>query len=270
MKILYKQTTQKSDFNLGIRDCTLKEISLSNDYKKTTLKTHSHNEYEIHIIASGMQCYEICGAAYNVKKGEFIIIPPGVKHRVADTTANMQKFSVMFSADEAICETVYYGKLPESVVEGLEFIRNERYQKRLFGQVLLENRAFEILVLLMREAGYKEERAEVQEAEDDGLELAKKFITDNIEHSLSVSDVAAYCHISTRQLTRNFLQSEDVSPAKYINSVKMQEIIKCLKQTDLSLKQISDKFSYSSEFYFNAAFKKYSGMPPLAYRNMFR
>ena len=270
MRILYKQKSEKSNFSLEIKGCTLKEIEIKNDYKKTTLKNHSHNEFEVHIIVSGMQCYETAEAKYDVKEGEFIIIPPGVKHRVADATDNMQKFSVIFSYDEKICDGVYYGILPGLVAEGLDFIRNESYQKRPFGQMLVENRVFEILVLLMREAGYKNEETEAREEDDGGIELARRFIADNIEHNLSVGDVAAYCHISTRQLARNFLQAEGVSPAKYINRVKMEEIIKYLKQTDLSLKQISERFSYSSEFYFNAAFKKYSGMPPLAYRNMFR
>ena len=38
------------------------------------------------------------------------------------------------------------------------------------------------------------------------MDLAKKFISDNIERNLSVSVVASYCHMSERQLSRIFLE----------------------------------------------------------------
>lgn len=75
----------------------------------------------------------------------------------------------------------------------------------IFPFLLIENRIFEILILLLRVIGYKEN---IVKPENDSvgyhLGLAKKFISDNIENDLSVSDVADYCHISARQLSRIF------------------------------------------------------------------
>lgn len=50
----------------------------------------------------------------------------------------------------------------------------------------------------------------------------------------------------------------------------MEKIGECIKNSDLSLQQISERFSYNNEYYFNRAFKKYFGVPPFAYRKMFR
>ena len=36
--------------------------------------------------------------------------------------------------------------------------------------------------------------------------LAKQYISDNVDSAPSVPEVAAYCHLSCRQLTRLFLQ----------------------------------------------------------------
>ena len=107
-------------------------------------------------------------------------------------------------------------------------------------------------------------------AGDARFEMVKKFISDNVEQNLSVADVASYCHLSARQLTRIFLDKEGISPAKYINSERMKKIGECIKNSDLTLQQISDRFSYNNEYYFNASFKKYFGVPPLTYRKMFR
>lgn len=58
---------------------------------------------------------------------------------------------------------------------------------------------------------------------DNRFVIASKFILDNIERNLSVADVAFYCHLSPRQLTRIFLDAEGVSPAKYINGKKWKK-----------------------------------------------
>ncbi len=275
MKILYKQSSVKINNNalagMGVENCYLKEIMYVNDYKITTLNTHSHTEYEIHMVFCGKQCYEIDGSLYEVGENEFIIIPPGLKHSIAFASENLSKYSITFNLNDGVGYSAYLGEINDDIINSINFISNEFRQKRREAYVLIENRVFEILVLLFRILGYKgkNDSAEMQTT-DDRFNLAKKFILDNIEQNLSVADVASYCHISTRQLTRIFFDVEGSSPAKYISDRKMEKICHLLINTDLTLRQISEKFSYNNEYYFNSAFKKHFGMPPMAYRKTFR
>ena len=275
MKILYKQSSATGDNNalsrLNITSCYLKEIRYESDYKITTLKSHSHTEYEIHMVFCGKQSYEIDGRTYDLHKNEFIIIPPKIKHRSVFATKNMTKCSITFNSDVMLAASPHCGKMTEAVTNGVEFILSEFEHKTLSSSALIENRVFEILILLLRLSGYKEQTVNHEpHLENDHLKLAKKFILDNIEQNLSVADVASYCYLSTRQLTRIFVNAEGIPPAKYISREKMKKISEYIKNSTLSLKQISELFSYNNEFYFNSAFKKYFGIPPLAYRKMFK
>ena len=98
--------------------------------------------------------------------------------------------------------------------------------------------------------------------------MAKQYIEDNVELNPSVSDVAEYCHLSAKQLTRIFNGFEGISPGEYIIRARVSRIEALLSDRSLSLRQIGEIMSFNNEYYFNAFFKKYSGMPPGEYRKM--
>ena len=121
----------------------------------------------------------------------------------------------------------------------------------------------------MRILGYKDtSRAVNTNFENLHLTLAKQYIIDNIKEALKLSDVAAYCHLSNKQITRIFEIYENVAPAQYIRQQRIKVIEKTLLDSQQSLKEISEEFNFSSEYYFNAFFKKHTGMSPGEYKKM--
>lgn len=275
MRILYKQNAADQESSalhrLKLEHCYFKEIIQKRDSKSMTSKLHWHDVYEIHIIFQGEQHYEIGGVTYELNKNEFIMISPKTKHRVVWTSGNLMKYSITFQAGELLENSLCRGEITESIINSIECIAEEYKLKKSSSYFLIENRVFEILILLLRISGYKEKTVKAEKNPgDDQLGLAKKFISDNLEQGLSVADVADYCHISARQLTRIFIRAAGVSPAHYIRGEKMKKISEYIKDSDLSLKQISEKFSYADEYSFNASFKTYFGIPPFAYRKMYQ
>lgn len=270
MKIIYRQKAVNSPNSFAIKNGYLKELLHKNDYKKTTSKAHYHNEYEVHIILFGKQSYEISGNTYDLTENEFIFIPPKTKHKMTYASENLHKYSITFSRTDMMHSLLHHGTISATILQNIKFITDEAKQKLPSSVILTENRFIETVVLLCRLAGYTEKSSDTEIFSDfDRNKLAKKFISDNIEQNLTINDVALYCHLSTRQLTRIFVEADGISPAKYINSERMKKIGECVKSSDLSLKQISEKFSFNNEYYFNTAFKKYFGMPPMTYRKMF-
>jgi len=266
MKVLNRKSSFKQ---LGVSNCILKKLTFKNDYKITTNKTHSHIEYEVHMVVSGGQHYETDSGVYNVGKNEFILIPPGTKHKIIFSSADLLKYSITFNSDELF--PVCFGEMPQEIMDSLCFISEEFRQKTELSPTLIENRMLEILVILFRKTGYRaEEKSLACETTDERIGIAKSFISDNIEGDLTTADVAAYCHLSVRQLARIFSDYENVTPAKYIFCEKMKRAGEYVKNTDLALRQISERLCFNNEYYFNTAFKKHFGMPPLSYRKMFR
>lgn len=273
MKILYMQPTKTTDsphLYVDIKNLCLKELNFQKDYKNMSLKSHFHTEYEIHMIDEGSQLYEISGKTYSVEKDEFIVIPPSTKHRMLDASRDLKKFSLMFSAKNFPSD-IYKGRLAPVIKESLKFISSEYELSPPYSSFITKNRVFELPILIFREIGVLQSSTPRKKADlNSQIYLAEKFICDNILSALSVSDVADYCHICVRQLTRIFSEFEGVSPARYIADKKMSKISEYLKTTDMPLDELSRLFSFKNEYYFNTAFKKHFGIPPMAYRKMYR
>ncbi len=278
MKILYRQNNDEfrsSPFSLlGIYQCYFKEIEGNKDTKFVTKKEHSHTGYEIHIVAEGEQTYEIGGKLFDVGEGRFLLIPPNVRHRIVSGDGKMRKYSLSFSVSTekenvllSYNPTPVCDKCPTGFFNVCSKISVESERNTGLSRSLIENAVFELAVGVLRLCGFDEGGVACEVFDENArVELAKKYIKDNIELGLSVPDVAAYCYISEKQLTRLFFASEGASPGEYIRAQRILRIEELLRFENLSLKEISRIMNFNNEYYFNMFFKKYYGMPPGEFR----
>ncbi len=270
MKILYKQpeNDQMSGLNrFGIHNCYFKRMT-EKDSRIITKKTHHHTGFEIHIVKDGYQEYAVGKKVYKLERGSFLLIYPNTLHTVISSASRIQKYSITFNKDIEKPLNCFFGGLSKRMSDNIDFILNECLIKKEISQTLIENNILEILVTAFRLSGAKENEIVLKQDENAIISLAKQYLEDNIEIALSVSDVSEYCGLSTKQLTRIFHKFEEVTPGEYIKSKRILRIEKLLADHTLSLKQISEIMNFDNEYYFNAFFKKHSGMPPGEYRKM--
>lgn len=273
MRILYKQ---RDASHSCITNCYLKYIHVEKDAKSITRKIHHHTDFEIHIIEQGYQVYEMDGADYRIEAGEFIIIAPHTKHRLLFSGPDTKKFSITFNGNPQnpllpFSESTYTcsGPLKQQIFDNLYFIKDEYALNRETSYLLIENRMLESIVLLFRSAGMKEQPADnAGSSADIRISIAKQYINDNIEMNPSVSDIAKYCYLSPKQLSRLFSKYEELSLSDYIRQQRIQHVAALLLDEALSLKDISERMNFNNEYYFNAFIKKHLGQPPGTYRKM--
>lgn len=271
MKILYKQPANDENSSLarfGVQNCYFKKLFVDQDYSKITKKSHHHTGFEVHIVTEGYQEYKVGNATYKLESGTYLIIYPNTAHTVVCSTPQTQKYSITFnkSADQA--SGCLFGSISQRIREGLDFIEDESALKKKISDMLIENSILEILILSFRLSGIRENENHTERDENTTITLAKQYIDDNIETTLRVADVSAYCYLSTKQLTRLFNKYENIAPGAYIIKKRIKHIEKLLSHQSLSLKQISIIMNFDNEYYFNTFFKKYSGMSPGEYRKM--
>lgn len=276
MIILYKQPQSETAFeDIGVKNCWLKYLVLSKGSGDCTKKEHHHTGFEIHIIKSGHQTYEIDGRTYRIEPGQILVVSPKSRHRLIDSAPETIKMAITFSQSESrVFESFfvyknafYHINSDQRIDDNLDYILEENQRQRFFSHRLTEGRVFETLILILRLCGMKEAgAAKPENSQDARLLMAKKFINDNIEFDINVPDASAYCYLSTKQLTRLFREYEGITPAGYIQKQKISYIEALLTESTLSLREISERMHFSSEYYFNTFFKKHSGMTPGEYR----
>ncbi|MBQ7336605.1 MAG: helix-turn-helix transcriptional regulator [Clostridia bacterium] len=260
---------------MGIEQCYLKQIYANRDRKYITDQQHHHNGFELHLVEQGYQIYELEGRRVKVEAGYFLLIPPLIKHCAVEESPDMAKSSFTFATKKnsplslaaSEIEHCILKKTPDAVWENIRTVCTEKKRADIFCTTLICNRVLECILLLFRACGVTES-SDISFGNDADIRvtLAKQYIADNPCQSIAVSEVAAYCHLGTKQLTRIFQNEEGVAVAEYIRRERCRYIETLLADSELSLCEISDKAGFSNEYNFNAFFKKYAGMSPGVYR----
>jgi YesN/AraC family two-component response regulator len=93
-----------------------------------------------------------------------------------------------------------------------------------------------------------------------------QFIQEHVFKNIRVGDIAAYVHLSENYLSAKFKEETGESISTYIRKSKVAEARNLLRYTGLSLPEISELLSYSSQSFFTAVFKQETGITPKQYR----
>ncbi|EMR05016.1 Multiple antibiotic resistance protein marA [Bhargavaea cecembensis DSE10] len=92
------------------------------------------------------------------------------------------------------------------------------------------------------------------------------FIDASIEDPITVDQLAKRAGISTSHLSRIFREHAGLTLIDYINMRKIEESQFFLRNTDLKIAEVSDRFSFCNQSYFTRTFKKYTNVTPKQFR----
>ncbi|MCY1153256.1 MAG: response regulator [Sphaerochaetaceae bacterium] len=98
--------------------------------------------------------------------------------------------------------------------------------------------------------------------------FALKFIEDNINIPITLSDVAHYCRISPAYLSSLIKKETGTNFVDLINKKKINKSIELMQNTTMNMEEISRQCGFSDYAYFFQVFKKYMGKSPKAYANI--
>lgn len=102
--------------------------------------------------------------------------------------------------------------------------------------------------------------------DDNDVAAALRFIRENSNQLIQISDVLDVVACSQRTLYQKFLRNINRSVHQEIKRSRVEQIAKMLRETDLSLTQISQQMGYYNVNHISRYFKQEMGIKPLAYR----
>ena len=98
-------------------------------------------------------------------------------------------------------------------------------------------------------------------------ENMKNYLNSRISEKFKISDLCKYISRSESQTIRIFKTAYGITPYTYILNKKIDIAKNLLLNTNLTVKEISYKLSFSDEYYFSNLFKSKTGLPPTEFRN---
>lgn len=95
------------------------------------------------------------------------------------------------------------------------------------------------------------------------------WILEHLNENITVETLAEHSSMSARNFARVFVRETGISPAKYINKLRIEKACRYLVDSQLSLKEIADMCGLGSVDNMRKVFLKYIYISPADYRRNF-
>ncbi|MFZ4768086.1 MAG: helix-turn-helix domain-containing protein [Roseimicrobium sp.] len=99
---------------------------------------------------------------------------------------------------------------------------------------------------------------------------AVEYIRSHFRERISVEDLAAMAHLSTRQLQRKFVETFGASPQSFIMKLRIQAACEALQRAGSQISEVARQTGFCDQSTFTLHFRKHIGMTPLRYQRQFR
>lgn len=109
----------------------------------------------------------------------------------------------------------------------------------------------------------------LKDHKDNVIRDIQEFIEQHLEDRITVDQLAVHCSMDRINFTRRFKKATQLSPADYVQRVKVEGAKRLFESTDQQISEVMYKVGYIDIKAFRQLFKKIVGMTPGDYRNKF-
>jgi AraC family transcriptional regulator of adaptative response / methylphosphotriester-DNA alkyltransferase methyltransferase len=95
-----------------------------------------------------------------------------------------------------------------------------------------------------------------------------QWIDAHYMETLTLDKLADLFHGSSYHLHRTFKQIKGITPSEYIQKIRMEKAMKCLKATDQTIMEIATSVGIPNAAHFATLFQKRTGLTPTKYREL--
>jgi transcriptional regulator GlxA family with amidase domain len=105
---------------------------------------------------------------------------------------------------------------------------------------------------------------------DEQIIKVQEWLQENYQREILFNSVAAQFKMSVRSLNRRFKTAANKTPIQYLQEIRIAHGKELLKQSNLSIAEVSYAVGFQDTSYFSSLFKKHAGVTPVEYRNLVR
>ena len=234
-----------------------------------TVDYHFHMHHEIFYVEKGSLTVFLPQREYIIYSGELCIISPLTPHKTFYKDACIKKLA--FNSDYLL---LYISK------NALDFIYNpgkdilfipacdgfEKAKQIMDKIVASGTKGSYIYIFMMLKEAYSGEKSFIPCKKT--LSKAIDCIDAHIMSKITPEKISENCNITRFHLCRLVKSAMGITPVEYINFLKIKQAVIWLNSTSYTVKEISEKLSFSSPKYFTKVFKHYFSVAPSDFRKL--
>lgn len=132
--------------------------------------------------------------------------------------------------------------------------------------------ARQLVVYMMRPGGQIQfsPHLSLQRPEDDRLSRLLEWVEAHAGADLTIPALAARCAMSERTFSRRFAAETGMTPARFVERVRMGRARRLLEESDIRLERLADDCGFRSAEVMRRLFQRHLGLSPTQYRERFR
>ncbi len=234
--------------------------------------SRSRSDYHvIEYVVAGKGFLSVNGKDYVLQPGDVYILPAESTHSYyPDAEQPYQKLWCNFYSDtfEKIrldyrLSGKYVFHAPECEEDFVQLVKIATFGSRMNDNEWTNIAS--VLMNILNKLAAKEYRP------DDSFIIAaraKELFDDAVFANITVEEVTKQLFVSKTILTREFKIMYGMSPYHYYLNKKLSQAKLMLHNSNMSVKEISDKLCFADEHYFSGLFKRKVGVSPSDFRKM--
>lgn len=245
---------------------------------------HFHYYLEIGYLLEGSGVFRSQNKSYEMGKGDITVTAGNILHTAqalepetyggiiyidmedllklfAAENSKIQLRTVQESFTDTFC--LKSGEHPEVMWMINEIVRlyvdkKQNYKMQIIG--LLYALLFKVYDIFSEEKNGEEQSPELP------ILPAIEYIYDHYMDVIKVEELAKSCHFSESYFRKVFMEMKGISPMDYLNSIRVRESCKLLRNTTDSIRVVGEKCGFLSVTTYERNFKQRMGMLPSQYR----
>lgn len=254
---------------------------------------HSHTFFELTYVYDGNCEQEINGQSVHMRTGDFLIMPPGVRHSISVFN---ESIIIQIPVKKATLENIFFNFLRDDNILSMFFINSiyaqhvndyiifhsgdDHHIRTAVSYVLLENinrekhwqniminTTMNIFVLLLRNYEKSVELPSIVKKTDVQRFGLVRFIQENYT-DISLEKIAEKFHYTPEYTSKLIKETTGMNYKEILQRVRIEKAEYLLTDSNLTVLNIGLQVGYENVEHFIRTFKKLNGMTPSAYRKL--
>lgn len=259
-----------------------------------TFSKHMHENIELYQIIEGSCRMEIKNQLIICEENDFILILPNVAHSFFLTSDKKCVFKHIHFSPEPLAQISLEKITGYSVdfLTALEFCYDSFLQTKtdhiifdLFQKIITtfqKRNSFSytysnlcLIALLLHcieisKRGLFNCPASHHSMKNEYISFTLKYIRENYTSKIQIKDISDKLGISSRYLSKIFLEHMDMTLLNYINTYRMNQAAHLIADTNMTMTEIAGKIGINDSQHFSKLFKNIIGSTPHEYRKILR
>ncbi|WP_197479917.1 AraC family transcriptional regulator [Paenibacillus swuensis] len=253
---------------------------------------HAHDFVEISYVSEGAGTHYIGDQSMEVRRGDLFFIPIGISHVFRPASVRDDRplvvYNCIFQAsvledllsapgiDDKVTSWFQTHALSQNILRMRDHHEEaHRVMQEMYGEFTRRDIGFlaalyrgiiQLFILMFRK---QHNHSPVPQTLHNGLEDLMRNIRLNGSSAPGLEEACTALGIGERQFSRLFKRHTGKTYIQYVQNARIEHSLRLLTGSNLSVREIAWKCGYQDIKFFNALFKKHTGMTPRAYRSSF-